>query len=282
MAKTSLRERLVVPPGPVDLSTIDTHGKPGGPKGKKAAAAAREDMGKELADLQERLWAEAEEDGSRRRLLLVLQGMDTSGKDGVVKRGLGGMNPKWLHAKGFEAPTEEERAHHYLWRITKELPEPGVVGVFDRSHYEDIVAVRARGLEPEEVWRPRFDEINAFEHQLAEDGVTIVKVFLHISRDYQLERQLRRLDRPDKRWKFDDSDIEDRERWPEYMTAYEEVLERCSTPWAPWYVVPADRKWYRMWAVGQLVLEALREIDPKFPKRAELNLPALRERLERS
>ncbi len=277
-----MRDHLRVPSGPVDLSSIDTRATPGAPDGQDAANATREETGSELADLQERLWAQADVEGSPRRVLLVLQGMDTSGKDGVIKRSLGGMNPKWLKITGFEAPTEEEKAHPFLWRIRRALPEPGVVGVFDRSHYEDVLAVRARNLEPEEVWRPRFEEINAFERSLADDGCVIVKVFLHISHHYQLERQLRRLDRPDKRWKFDETDIEDREHWSAFQTAYEEVLERCNTPEAPWFLVSADRKWYRMWAVSQLLLETLRGLDLQYPRRPELDIPALEERLRKS
>ncbi len=279
----SIRAKLGLPPGPVDLGAIDTRATPGAPKGgKQAARDHRHETGDVLADLQERLVAEATVEDSRRRVLLVLQGMDTSGKDGVIKRGLGGMNAKWLDITGFGPPTQEELDHHFLWRIRKALPEAGHVGVFDRSHYEDVVAVRVRNLAPEDVWRPRFEEINAFERQLADDGCTIVKVFLHISRDYQLDRQLRRIDRPDKRWKFAQSDLEDRERWPEFQAAYEEAIERTNTDAAPWFVVPADRKWYRMWAVSQLVLETLRDLDPQFPTRPELDLPALRERLQNS
>ena len=278
----SIRAKLGLPPGPVDLSALDTRATPDDPGGKEAAAAAREEVGRELADLQERLVAEAEVEGSRRRVLLVLQGMDASGKDGVIKRGLGGMNATWLAITGFGPPTDEERGHHFLWRIRRALPEAGRVGVFDRSHYEDVIVPRARELAPESQWRPRYDEINAFEQQLAGDGCTIVKVFLHISREYQLERQLRRLDRVDKRWKFAESDIADRERWPAFQAAYEEALERCNTAAAPWYVVPADRKWYRMWAVSQLLLETLRELDPQWPERAELDVPALRARLQAS
>jgi PPK2 family polyphosphate:nucleotide phosphotransferase len=192
------------------------------------------------------------------------------------------MNPKWLRVKGFEAPTEEERNHHFLWRIRREVPAPGVVGVFDRSHYEDVLVPRVRGLVPEDVWRPRFDEINAFERSLADEGVVIVKVFLHISREYQRERQLRRLERVDKRWKFDQRDLEDRERWEGYREAYEELLERCNTAWAPWFVVPADRKWYRMWAVSQLVHETLAGMGLHWPARSELDLPALEARLQAS
>jgi len=275
----SLREMLAVPPGPVDLRSIDTTATPGDHGGKKGVQALRPELDAELADLQEQVVAMAEVEGSRKRLLLVLQGMDCCGKDGAIKRGLQGMNPKWTHIKGFGAPTEQELEHHFLWRIRRELPAPGVVGVFARSHYEDIVAVRVRGLAPEEVWRPRFEEINAFERQLADDGCAIVKVFMHISRDYQQERQLRRLRRVDKRWKFDPGDLDDRALWNEYMDAYGEVLERCSTHQAPWYVLPSDNKWYRNWAVSELLRETLLDLDPHWPPRPELDLPALEARL---
>ena len=275
----SIRAALGLAPGPVDLGAIDTRATPLDPGGKEAAAAAREEIGRELADLQERLVAEAEVHGARRRVLLVLQGMDASGKDGVIKRGLGGMNPKWLDITGFGPPTDEELRHDFLWRIRRALPEPGRVGVFDRSHYEDVVAVRVRELVPEAEWRARYEVINAFERELADDGCVIVKVFLHISPEYQLERQLRRLDRVDKRWKFAESDLEDRERWPAFQSAYSEAIERCNTAAGPWFVVPADRKWYRMWAVSQLLLETLRELDPQWPERPDLDLPALRDRL---
>ncbi len=278
----SIRAKLGLPPGPVDLSAMDTRATPGDPGGKQDATEAREEIGRELADLQERLFAEAQVEDTRRRVLLVLQGMDASGKDGVIKRGLGGMNAKWLDITGFGAPTEEERSHDFLWRIRRALPGPGRIGVFARSHYEDVLVVRARELMPESEWRPRYAEINAFEAALAADGCTVIKVFLHISPEYQLERQLRRLDRRDKRWKFDESDLDDRERWPAFQAAYEEALERCNTPDAPWHVVPADRKWYRMWAVSQIVLETLRELDPQWPARPELDLPALRKRLQAS
>jgi PPK2 family polyphosphate:nucleotide phosphotransferase len=277
---SSLREALRLPSGPVDLASIDTRATPLDPGGKDAAPAAMAEQGEALDKLQEQLFAEATVLDSPRRVLVVLQGMDTSGKDGVIRHGLEGMNPSWMHAHSFGPPTEEELAHHFLWRVRNEVPPAGYVGVFDRSHYEDVLVVRVRELVPEEVWRPRYDEINAFERELTEAGVTILKVFLHISRDYQLERQLRRLDRPDKRWKFDASDIEDRKHWVAYQAAYEEAMERCSA--VPWHVVPADRKWYRQWAVGRLLLETLQELDPRFPERPELDLPALRAELERS
>ena len=276
----SIRAQLGIPPGPVRLDEIDTAATPGAPEGgKEAASAAREAIGEELGDLQERLHAEAAVEDSARRVLLVIQGMDTSGKDGVIKHALDGMNAKWLSITGFKQPTKEELEHHFLWRIRRAVPVPGSVGVFDRSHYEDVVAVRARELATESVWRPRYEEISAFERELTEDGCTIVKVFLHISRDYQRDRQLRRLERPDKRWKFAESDLDDRERWPAFQEAYEEAIERTNTPGAPWYVVPADRKWYRIWAVSQLMLETLRELDLRFPERPELDIEALRARL---
>jgi PPK2 family polyphosphate:nucleotide phosphotransferase len=282
MQETSLRALLGLAPGPVDLRELSTTATPGAPKGrdpKLEAATSRARTGHELADLQEQLFGMAETEGSPKRLLLVLQGMDTSGKDGAIKRGLGGMNPKWMQIKGFEAPTKEEQRHPFLWRIEREVPQPGIVGVFDRSHYEDVLVVRVRGLAPEDVWRPRYEEINAFERRLTEDGVTIVKVFLHISREYQRERQIRRLERVDKRWKFNEGDLDDRDHWDEYRVAYEEALERCNTPWAPWHVVPADRKWYRMWAVSQLVRETMRGMDLHYPERRELDIPALITRL---
>jgi PPK2 family polyphosphate:nucleotide phosphotransferase len=276
---TPLRHLLGVPPGPLDLRAIDTTATPGAPGDKDATATAHLENEGALADLQEQLHAIATVEDSPKRLLLVLQGMDTSGKDGAIKRGLGGMNPTWMHIKGFGAPTEEELRHHFLWRIRKEVPEPGIVGVFSRSHYEDVVAVRVRGIAGEDVWRPRFDEINAFEAELADAGVAIVKVFLHISRDYQQGRQLRRLDRDDKRWKFDAGDLDDRDRWDDYMTAYGEAIERCSTPLAPWFVVPGDHKWYRNWAVSQLVRETMDGMDLHWPARPDLDVDALRARL---
>jgi PPK2 family polyphosphate:nucleotide phosphotransferase len=276
---TSLRQTLGVPPGPVDLRAIDTTATPGAPGDKDETSAAHAAAADDLATLQEQLYAAAQVEDSPRRLLLVLQGMDTSGKDGAIKRGLAGMNPSWMHIKGFSAPTEEELRHDFLWRVRKEVPPPGVVGVFSRSHYEDVVAVRVRGIAPEEVWRPRFDAINAFEAELAADGVAIVKVFLHISPDYQRERQLRRLDRDDKRWKFDPGDLDDRDRWDDYMAAYGEAIERCNTPGAPWFVVPGDRKWYRNWAVAELVRETLGDLGLRWPLREDLDVDALRARL---
>ncbi len=251
--------------GRVDLAAYDPGAIPAGPRSKAAGLEAAAAAGERLAGLQERLYAAATA-GDRRRLLLILQGMDTSGKGGTVKHVIGHFNPAGCRIKAFKAPTEEERDHHFLWRVVRELPRSGDIGIFDRSHYEDVLIARVRGLVPRERIQRRYEEINAFERALAEDGVAIVKVFLHISRDEQRRRLLARIDNPDKHWKFDRGDIEERALWPDYQEAYERALEHCSSPEAPWYVVPADRKWYRNWAVSRLLLEHLEELDPQYPK----------------
>ncbi|GGS67157.1 PPK2 family polyphosphate kinase [Streptomyces cinerochromogenes] len=274
----TLRDLLRLPPGEgVELSRYDARATPGAPDGKQAARADAEGTGRQLARLQERLWA-AGTAGDRRRVLLVLQGMDTSGKGGTVKHVIGQLNPSGCRITAFKAPTEEERRHDFLWRVRRALPEPGEIGIFDRSHYEDVLIARVRHLaRPAEVGS-RYGLINDFERTLADDGVTLVKCFLHISYDEQRRRLLRRLDRPDKHWKFDPGDIEERALWPAYQEAYELALERCSAPYAPWYLVPADRKWYRNWAISRLLLEQLRELDPRYP-RARFDVAECRERL---
>ncbi|MFI9246780.1 PPK2 family polyphosphate kinase [Streptomyces sp. NPDC053086] len=274
----SLRETLRVPLGqPVDLTAYDTRATPGARNGKAAARADTARMGADLAGLQERLWA-AGTAGDRRRVLLVLQGMDTSGKGGTVKHVIGQLNPSGCRIHSFKAPTEEERAHDFLWRVRRALPGPGAIGIFDRSHYEDVLIARVRHLVPPAEIGSRYGLIDDFERELAEDGVTLVKCFLHISYEEQRRRLLRRLDRPDKHWKFDPSDIDERALWPAYQEAYELALERCAAPHAPWYVIPADRKWYRNWAVGRLLLEHLRDLDPRYPA-AGFDVAECRERL---
>ncbi|WP_217236187.1 PPK2 family polyphosphate kinase [Streptomyces sp. AC555_RSS877] len=276
--KAGLRELLRVPGGErIDLSSYDTGSVPLGPGDRTAGKAATTRIGEDLADLQERLWA-ASTAGDRRRVLLVLQGMDTSGKGGTVKHVIGFCNPSGCRVRAFQAPTPEERAHPFLWRIRKALPHPGELGIFDRSHYEDVLIARVRELVPRDEINRRYDEINQFEKSLADDGVTVIKCFLHISYDEQRRRLLKRLDRPDKHWKFDPSDIDDRALWPAYQEAYGIALELCSTPYAPWYVIPSDQKWYRNWAVGRLLLEHLRELDPQYPK-ADFDVARSRGRL---
>ena len=276
-----MREELRVEPGtPVDLSSRSPDDKPGSPGGKKKAKARVEMIGDELAELQERLYAEGTVEDNRRRVLLVLQGMDTSGKGGVIKHVVGQMDPLGIDIASFKKPTKEELSHDFLWRIRKAVPGPGKIGIFDRSHYEDVLIVRVRELVDADELEGRYDKINRFEEKLAEDGVTLVKCFLHVSYDKQRDRLLRRLARPDKRWKFNETDIDERRRWDDYQSAYVEALSRCSTEHAPWYIVPSNSKWYRNWAVANLLLETLRHLDPQFPPRPDLDIPALEARLQ--
>ena len=254
-----------LPAGPVALSAIPTDDTPGFEGGKKAGAKALAALGEELSDLQERLWAERGT-GSTRRVLLVLQGMDTSGKGGVLRHTVGLVDPQGVKITSFKAPTEEERKHDFLWRIRNAVPAPGYVGVFDRSHYEDVLIVRVHALAEPAVVDARYDQINAFEAELAAQGVVLVKCMLHVSAQEQKERLLARLDSADKYWKFNPGDIDERAFWPEYQRAYETVLERTDSDAAPWYVVPSDRKWYRNWAVGKLLLETLTDLDPRLPE----------------
>ncbi|MFJ6195944.1 PPK2 family polyphosphate kinase [Micromonospora sp. NPDC092111] len=199
------------------------------------------------------------------RVLLVLQALDCGGKDGTVKRVAGAMNPLGLHIRSFGPPAGAERRHDFLWRIRRALPPPGCVGVFNRSHYEDVLVARVDGLVPEETWRARYEQINAFERELTDGGVTLVKVFLHISRDEQAQRLAERLTDPTKYWKYSPSDLDSRARWDDYQAAYAEALGRCGGEDAPWFVVPADRKWYRDWAVAHLLRETFEGLDLGYP-----------------
>jgi PPK2 family polyphosphate:nucleotide phosphotransferase len=264
MGSKSVRESFRIP-SDVDLATIDPRGRPIGPKDKSAAADAMTDLATKLDDLQEALTAEAA-GGGPRSVLLVLQGMDTSGKGGVISHVAGLVNPQGLAIASFKRPTPEELAHDFLWRIRKRVPAAGQIGVFDRSHYEDVLVARVDQLVPEDVWRARYDTINAFEAELDSQGVTIVKCMLHISPDKQQERLLARLDDPAKRWKYNPSDVDSRLKWPQYARAYAEALQACSTDVAPWYVIPSDRKWYRNWAIAALLAEVLSVMGPRFPK----------------
>jgi PPK2 family polyphosphate:nucleotide phosphotransferase len=251
-------------PGPVDLSTIATDVTPGFDGGKTKGKAALFALGDELSDLQERLWAE-KTTGSQRRVLLVLQGMDTSGKGGVLRHTVGLVDPQGVKITSFKAPTDEERKHQFLWRIRQALPEPGYLGVFDRSHYEDVLIVRVHGLADPRTVESRYDQINEFEAELAAQGVVIVKCMLHIGAEEQRARLLARLDNEDKYWKFNPGDLDERERWGDYQAAYQVALERTNTEIAPWYVVPSDKKWYRNLVIGQLLLEHLRGMALGWP-----------------
>ena len=270
-----IRDLLRVTPGSdVQLVDVDPRSTPGTDLGKKQAKAATLALGPRVADLQERLYAGGRT-GSPRRVLVVLQGMDTSGKGGAVKNVAGLVNPAGVRITGFDRPTEEELAHDFLWRIEKALPPAGAIGVFDRSHYEDVLIVRVHDLVPQQEWETRYDRINEWEAALAEQGVTLLKVMLHISPDEQRERLLARLDDPSKHWKVNPGDIDERRHWHAYQTAYEAVLARCSTDVAPWYVVPADRKWYRNWALAHLLLETLEDLQLTWPQ-PELDLEGMR------
>lgn len=269
---TDLRKLLAVGPGTVDLGEIDPASTPGVPDGRSVRRHPKRwsrdkvaSIGEELAAYQERLFASAKHDAQAPRVLLVLQAMDCGGKDGTVSAVTGGMNAAGMTVVSFGPPTEEERSHDFLWRIRRALPAGGQVGIFNRSHYEDVLVARVHQLVPEEVWAARYDEINAFEAEQVASGLTLVKVMLHISPGEQKKRLLDRLDDPTKQWKYNPGDLDERARWGEYQQAYADALSRCSTSVAPWYVVPADHKWYRNWAVVTLLRQALAEIDPQFP-----------------
>jgi PPK2 family polyphosphate:nucleotide phosphotransferase len=261
-----LTELLRLPAGAVDLAGLDPSGTPGFPGKKSDASDATKALAPEMGDLQERLYANGRvPNAPDRRILVILQGMDTSGKGGVIRHAIGMVDPQGISIKSFKAPTEEELRHHFLWRIERAVPVPGMIGIFDRSQYEDVLVVRVHQLVPESVWSKRYSEINAFEQRLAEEGTVLIKCFLHISADEQRERLLARLEDPTKHWKYNPGDVDERAKWADYQQAYTDALEQCSTQHAPWYVVPSDRKWYRNWAVAQLLVEQLRAMDLEWP-----------------
>ncbi|MHA6618908.1 PPK2 family polyphosphate kinase [Pseudonocardia sp. DLS-67] len=278
MGKT-VRETFRVP-AELDLAAVAPRAKPIGPRDKAAAAEEMTDLGERLDQLQEALYAEAT-GGSPRALLLVLQGMDTSGKGGVIGHVGGLVNPQGLQIAMFKKPTEEELAHHFLWRVRRQVPVPGRIGIFDRSHYEDVLIARVDSLVPEDVWRRRYTEITEFEAELDAQGVRIVKCMLHISAKEQAERLVARLDDPQKRWKYNPGDLDARAKWPAYQEAYTEALRRTDTDAAPWYVIPSDRKWYRNWAIAALLAETLADLDPRFP-RPDFDVDAERAKLAAS
>ncbi len=254
------------------LAEVDPDSTPGlkGPKQEK------KDLSKhkaKLFKLQEQLYAE-----HKRALLIVLQGMDTSGKDGTITHVIGNLNPQAVRITPFKQPTPEEKRHSFLWRIRRRLPEAGDIGIFNRSHYEDVLIARVHGLAPLNVIERRYDVINRFEKQVTSRSTKIVKICLHISYDEQRKRLTERLKDPDKQWKFSEHDIDERGYWDEYQSAYSIAITRCSTRWAPWYVVPADDKDYRNWAVGTVLIETLKEMDPQYPH-PRLDVPRLLKRL---
>jgi len=266
-----------LPPGAVDLTAIPTDAKPAFDGKKRDGKSALFAMGDELSDLQEQLWAEGFT-GSRRRVLLVLQGMDTSGKGGVLRHTVGLVDPQGVKITSFKAPTEEERRHPFLWRVRNALPQPGYIGVFDRSHYEDVLIARVKGIVTPRTVQSRYRQINEFEAELAQDDVTILKCMLHISAEEQKARLLARLDKPNKQWKFNPADVDARRGWSAYREAYELALEHTNTEIAPWHVIPSDHKWYRNLAIGQLLLETLRGMALRWPE-ADYDIDEQRQRL---
>ncbi|MEO6088647.1 MAG: PPK2 family polyphosphate kinase [Umezawaea sp.] len=260
----SIRDVLKVHPDGVDLAKIDPAATPVGPTSKAEAAKDLKAMEGELDQLQENLYAEGLA-GGRRRVLVVLQGMDTSGKGGTIRHVAGLVNPQGLRIVSFKKPTRAELRHDFLWRVRRQVPGPGEIGFFDRSHYEDVLVPRVDELVPAPIWQARYQQINDFEAELSESGVTIVKCFLHISPERQKERLVARLETPEKRWKYNPNDLVVRAKWSKYQSAYADLLAKCSTEVAPWYAVPSDRKWYRNWVVAQLLLRTLRDLAPTYP-----------------
>jgi len=254
----------VKPAGNVHLDEWDPADKSICPDGKKEGKARIAALNEELEALQELLYAEG-----KHKVLIVLQAMDTGGKDGTIRHVFDGVNPQGVNVASFKKPTPEELAHDYLWRIHKKTPGNGEMVIFNRSHYEDVLVVRVHELVPEAVWRRRYEHINAFEKLLADEGTTILKFYLHIDLDEQKERLQSRLDEPEKHWKFASGDLAERKLWPHYMAAYEEMLEQTSRPHAPWYVIPANRKWVRNLLILQIIVDTLKGLKMSYPAAEE-------------
>jgi PPK2 family polyphosphate:nucleotide phosphotransferase len=248
------------PGSPVELSAWDPNDTSPFAGDKGDAKELLDKLNDELEELQELLYAE-----HKHKVLLVLQGMDTSGKDGTIRHVFEGVNPQGVRVASFKVPTRIELDHDYLWRVHSQVPGKGEIAIFNRSHYEDVLVVRVHSLVPEEVWSRRYDHINDFERLLADEGTTILKFYLHIDLAEQKERFQARLDEPNKRWKFNPGDLKERRLWAEYTKAYEEVLGRTSTKWSPWYVVPANRKWYRNMVVATILVDALKGLQMRYP-----------------
>lgn len=231
---------------------------------KKDSKEALLKLNTELAALQEQLYAEG-----KHRLLIVLQAMDTGGKDGVIRAVFEGVNPQGVKVASFKVPTPVELSHDYLWRVHQQTPGKGEMVIFNRSHYEDVLVVRVHQLVPEEVWSRRYQHIREFERLLADEGTTILKFYLHIDLQEQAQRFLTRVEDPTKQWKFNPGDLDERERWEEYMKAYEDMLNQTSTDWAPWYIIPANKKWYRNWLISKIVIKTLKDLDMRYPAAPE-------------
>lgn len=260
-----MQRYVVKPGGAFDLSQFDPRETSMCEGDKKDGERAFHAANKRLEALQELLYADG-----RHKVLVVLQGMDTSGKDGAVRHIFDGVNPTGVRVASFKRPTELELAHDYLWRVHAQAPRSGEIVIFNRSHYEDVLVVRVHKLMPEERWRRRFGHIAAFEKMLVDEGTTVLKFFLHISKDEQKERLEERLSDPEKNWKFDKNDLSERARWDDYVKAYNEAIGQTSTSWAPWHVIPADRKWYRNLVISTILVEALEKLGLRYPEVSDL------------
>ncbi len=264
MAKSDFRKLLRVKPGSrVNLSKLDPGDRHGWDKDAGEAETAAQLL--RLSDLQDRLWAQA-----RQSVLIVLQGIDAAGKDGTIQKVMEAFNPQGCSVAAFKVPTPEELAHDYLWRIHKRVPAKGEIGIFNRSHYEDVLVVRVHDLVPRDVWSGRYRQIREFERHLVENGTTIIKLFLYISREEQRERFQERYDNPRKRWKFSLGDLDERKHWDAYIEAFEDALSETSTDDAPWYVIPANRNWLRNLAVSSILAETIDELKPDYPPAPDL------------
>ena len=267
-----MQDYQITPDTQVNLKDYETYYD--GDIKKKAGKKQLIEVSKNLRDLQELLYAEG-----KQKVLVVLQGIDASGKDGTIKNVFGWVNPQGTHIASFKVPTNKELAHDYLWRIHQRTPGAGEIVVFNRSHYEDVLVVRVENLVPHYVWEKRYQHINEFERMLADEGTTILKFFLHMSHSRQARRFLSRLDRPHKRWKFDPQDLEKRLDWHAYLAAFEDMLSKTSTPWAPWFVIPSDRRWLRNLTIGEIIVDTLNGLDMQFPKEVE-GIDAYRDELQ--
>ena len=259
-----MQDYQVKPGTIVKLKAYDANSKGDFKGGKKEGKSYIKELNSQLEALQELLFAE-----HKQKILIVLQGMDTAGKDGTIRHVFDGVNPQGVQVASFKVPTPEELDHDYLWRIHKHTPASGLMVIFNRSHYEDVLVVRVHNLVPNYVWSKRYDQINCFERMLAQEGATILKFYLHIDPQEQKERLQARLDEKDKRWKFNTADLKERKLWKSYTQAYEEMLTKTSTEWAPWYIIPANRKWYRNIVVGTILIDTLRDLNMQYPQPEE-------------
>jgi PPK2 family polyphosphate:nucleotide phosphotransferase len=253
------KKYLIKPDSKVNLDDIETEDDGG--LSRDRGEQAQDELAGRLDELQELLFAEG-----KHAVLVVLQAMDAGGKDSTIRSVFGGLNPQGCRVWNFKAPSKLELSHDYLWRVHNRAPGRGYIGVFNRSHYEDVIIVRVKNLVEEKRWKRRYAHINDFEKLLTDEGTVIRKFYLHISKDYQRKRFQRRLDRPDKHWKFNPADLKERARWSDYRRAYEAVLERCSTKDAPWYVIPAEKRWYRNLLISKIMVETLESLKMEYPK----------------